>query len=391
MQKSTLIEEYDKILLKSKTILKEYTLCDSCLGRFFIKLTGFSSTQRLGAKVKNSLNFKTTTKCYICKNLLSMSDFYVKMMQDVSTGYTFSSFLIGAILKRSVIERDDKIRSKFRLRGVDGIKTEITRELGKRFAKKTGIALNYLLPDITFTINFRTEKCEVKTKPVFFYGKYIKNRRGIPQKQEPCKDCKGTGCIFCNNHGIVHFDSVEGRISQFLYEKFGTVQAKFTWIGGEDKTSLVKGDGRPFFVKLISPKRQHIHLSKKSVFDEIIISNLRRIDYIPRGSIPFRSKITISIITKKAISSDKLRKLKQLRNMHVIIIDTRIKRIKKIIHKLVYRKNSIRSFTIEIDADGGLPIKRFVEGNNVTPNITDILNTQCFCKKFDIKQITLSK
>jgi tRNA pseudouridine synthase 10 len=77
--------------------------------------------------------------------------------------------------------------------------------------------------------------------------------------------------------------------------------------------------------------------------------------------------------------------------MHVIIIDTRIKRIKKIIHKLVYRKNSIRSFTIEIDADGGLPIKRFVEGNNVTPNITDILNTQCFCKKFDIKQITLSK
>ena len=72
------------------------------------------------------------------------------------------------ILKRSVVERDDKIRSKFRLRGADSIKTEITRELGKKFAKKTRTRLDHLLPDITLTMNFRTDKCEVKTRPVFF-------------------------------------------------------------------------------------------------------------------------------------------------------------------------------------------------------------------------------
>ena len=121
MQKSEMIEDYDNILFKSKSILKEFTLCDNCLGRFFIKFTWFSSSRRLGSRIKNSLNFTTITKCYICKNLLSPSKIHVKMMQDASTGYEFSSFLVGAILKRSVVERDDKIRSKFRLMGVDSV------------------------------------------------------------------------------------------------------------------------------------------------------------------------------------------------------------------------------------------------------------------------------
>ena len=62
MQKYATIGEYDKILLKSKSILKEYTLCDYCLGRFFIKSTNLSSSRRLGCKLKYSLNFKTSTK-----------------------------------------------------------------------------------------------------------------------------------------------------------------------------------------------------------------------------------------------------------------------------------------------------------------------------------------
>jgi len=57
------------------------------------------------------------------------------------------------------------------------------------------------------------------------YGRYIKDKRGLPQKKKSCIDCKGKGCIFCNNHGIVSFDSVEGKISQLLYEKFETKQA----------------------------------------------------------------------------------------------------------------------------------------------------------------------
>ncbi len=348
MQKYNTLEGNNRILSQSRSIIKEYDLCDFCLGRFFINLSSFSSARRLGLKIRNSINSKNISECYICRNLFSSLDYYVKMMHDVASGIEFSTFVVGATLKQSVTERDDKIRSEFHLRGTDSIKTEITRELGKRFL-------------------------------------------GLSQKQESCKDCKGKGCIFCNYHGIVLFDGVEGKISQFLYEKFETARVKFTWIGGEDKTSLVLGNGRPFFAKLLSPKKRNIQLSKKSDLDEIIIHDLRAIDHIPNGSIHFYSIIKISVSTKNNISSNKLKKLKQLVTIPITVSDTNSKKSKKTIHKIRYKKNSLRSFTAEIEADGGLPIKRFVEGKCVIPNFSDILGTQCTCKKFDINQISLLK
>ena len=391
MQKYDMLEEYDKIILQSRSILRKWDLCDNCLGRFFISSTNLSSARILGNKIRNSINSRSVSKCYICKNLFSNMDHYVKMMHNVSTEYEFSTFIVGAILKQSIIERDDKLRSKFHLRGVDGIKTAVTRELGKKFVKKTKKHIDHLSPDITFIINFRTEQCNVKTTPVFLYGRYIKDKRGLPQKGESCKDCKGKGCIFCNNHGLVSFDSVEGKISQFLYEKFETKQVKFTWIGGEDKTSLVMGDGRPFFAKLLSPKKRNVRLAKKSNLDEITIHTLRNIDIIPNGSIRFKSKIKILVSTKNNISSNRLKKLKQLVTIPIEITDSDNKQHKKTIYRLKYKKNSLRSFIVEIEADGGIPIKHFVGGSNITPNISDILGTQCSCKKFDINQIYLSK
>ena len=407
MQKYGMLEEYDKIILQSKFILKECDLCDNCLGRFFINSAHLSSGKRLGNKIRNSINSRAATKCYVCKNLFSNADLYVRMMQNASIGYEFSTFTVGAILKQSIIERDDRLRSKFHLRGVDGIKTAVTRELGKKFVRKTKKRIDHLSPDVTFTINFRTEQCNVKTKPTFLYGRYIKDKRGLPQKGESCKDCKGKGCIFCNNHGIVSFDSVEGKISQLLYEKFETKQVKFTWIGGEDKTSLVMGDGRPFFAKLLSPKKRNVRLVKKSNLGEIMVHALRTIDVIPNGSIRFKSKIKMWVSTKDNISSKKLKKLKQLVAVPIETVPivrealdyftgSTKKQHKREIHKLKYKKISLQSFTVEIEVDGGITIKPLVDGIpflgfRIIPNITSLLGTQCSCEKFDVNQIYLSK
>ena len=386
-----MLEEYDKIRLLSKSILKEYDLCDNCLGRFFINSTNLSSVKILGNKIRKSVNSRVVTKCYICKNLFSNMVHYAKTIHNASIGYEFSTFVVGAILKQSIIERDDKLRSKFHLRGVDGIKTAVTKELGAKFARKTKTSIDHLSPDITFTINFRSGQCNVKSRSIFLYGRYSKGKRGLPQKEESCQDCKGKGCIFCNNHGIVSFDSIEGKIAQFLYEKFETDQVKFTWIGGEDRTSLVVGNGRPFFVKLLSPKKRNIRLAKKSHLGEIMILGLRKIDHIPDGSTHFKSKVKILVATKNKISSKKLKKLKKLVAITIEITDSNNKQHEKTIHRLNYKKNSSQSFTIEIEADGGIPVKRFVEGSKIIPNISSLLGTQCSCEKFDINQIYLSK
>ena len=387
---SCMLGEYDKIILQSKSILNECDLCDNCLGRFFIHLTHLRSARILGNQIRHSINSRIVTKCYICKNIFSNIDLYVKMMQDTSFGYKFSTFTVGAILKQSIIERDDKLRSIFQLRGIDGIKTAITKQLGKKFVMKTKKHIDHLSPDTTFTINFKTEQCNVKTKPIFLYGRYLKDKRGLSQKEESCRDCKGKGCIFCNNHGIVSFDGVEGKMAKFLYEKFKTEQVKFTWIGGEDKTSLVMGDGRPFFAKLLSPKKRNIRLAKKSNLNEIMIHDLRKIDHIPNGSIQFRSKTKMLVSTKNNLSSNKLKKLKQLTDAPIEITDSN-KQYKKRIYKLKYKKHSLQSFAVEMEADGGIPIKWLVNGFSVIPNISSILNTDCSCEKFDVDQIYLSK
>ena len=141
------------------------------------------------------------------------------------------------------------------------------------------------------------------------------------------------------------------------------------------------GNGRPFFAKLLSPKKRNVRLAKKSNLNEIMIHDLRKIDHIPNGSIQFRSKTKMLVSTKNNLSSNKLKKLKQLTDAPIEITDSNKQ----------YKKHSLQSFAVEMEADGGIPIKRLVNGFSVVPNISSILNTYCSCEKFDVDQIYLSK
>ena len=52
-----------------------------------------------------------------------------------------------------------------------------------------------------------------------------------------------------------------------------------------------------------------------------------------------------------------------------------------------YKKNSKNVFTMTITAEGGLPIKRFIVGDDVLPNISAILDTPCMAQEFDFLDI----
>jgi tRNA pseudouridine synthase 10 len=71
------------------------------------------------------------------------------------------------------------------------------------------------------------------------------------------------------------------------------------------------------------------------------------------------------------------------------VLEKPSKEAKKKVYELNYKKTSPTSFSINLTADGGLPIKRFVEGNNVNPNLSDILGVKCKCEEFDFHDIEL--
>ncbi len=381
-------QKFQEIISEAKMVSKDYYLCEQCLGRLYSKKMDVSSNGILGKKLRTTLKTRNT-KCYICKNLFENIDYSLKKIIDATSNFQFSSFVIGAILKPSFIDRDDFIRSKFKLQGIDSLKSNITKELSKKFSKKTKSKTDFNSPDITITFNFKDDTCEVKSKPVFLFGKYTKEKRGLEQKQKSCKNCKGKGCIRCDFHGIVNFESVEGLIAKILYKKFSSERVKISWIGGEDKNSLVLGKGRPFFAKILQPHRRKIKFSKTIKIKEIKMKNLRVIDKLPSGSVKFISKIQIDVLTKNPITSNTLKPLKQITKSPVFIYEKLGQRNEKSIYDLKYKKTTPRSFSLNIKADGGLPVKRFVDGQNVFPNLSDLLVNPCICQKFDFHEIVL--
>ena len=377
---------YQKIVPIANQILKKYDLCDHCLGRLFSKQLYLSSNKLLGKKLKK--NSKSTQRCYICKNLFDNLNYFLKMMLDSVSSYSYSSFSVGATIKPSIIDRDDVIRSKFKLKGIDGIKTDITKELVKLFSKKTKKTFDYLDPEIVFTVNLKDESCNVRSKSLTLSGRYVKPVRDFLQKQKSCSNCLGKGCRICDFHGITEYDSVEGEISQFLFKKLGGTTAKFTWIGGEDKSSLILGTGRPFFVKIQNPHKRNLKKSSAKL-DHIQISNIKIVSDFPKKPLKFNSLVEAKIYTSSKIDSKLLQKLKNLTKKPITVYEKSGKRSEKKILSIKYKKHDDTFFTIFFRFEGGLPVKRFVTGDDVSPGISQTLGVSCKCAEFDFHDVEI--
>lgn len=372
-----------------KSILSEYDLCDFCLGRLLGPHRDASS-KLFGKKIRHKLK-KKSSKCYICKNLLEHLDNYLDKSLETSSAYKFSSFQFGAIIKPSISERDDQLKSKFKLRGVDSIKTEITKNLSKKFSKKTKTIVDFLHPDVTITVNFKEDYCEIRSKPVILFGRYNKSSRDMQQKQKSCTSCLGRGCFQCSFHGLAGYDSIEGQISKYLFTKFGCKQIKFTWIGGEDKSSLVLGNGRPFFVKLIEPHIRKTRFPKKISLNGVTLSKLKFVNKIPAKPLRFKTKIRLDITCDSPVSKKMIDALKSLKNSDIEITDNMEKRALKHIHLINCKKSSEKTLLISLTVDGGLPIKRFISDDGLKPNLTQILGTKCLCTNFDFHGIDIQR
>ncbi|MEK6945041.1 MAG: pseudouridine synthase, partial [Thermoproteota archaeon] len=108
----------------------------------------------------------------------------------------------------------------------------------------------------------------------------------------------------------------------------------------------------------------------------------------PKTSFSFKTKIQLHIETEKNITKDDLKPIETLIK-NIIAVYDKNKRNEKSIYSVKHKLLSSNSFSLSMTADGGLPIKRFVEGNNVFPNLTDLINTKCSCKEFDFFEVRL--
>lgn len=353
------------------TQLKRYRLCKHCLERH-------GSRQKPGQP------------CFICKGLLEQTESIVKRIVSAAKAYEYETFLIGAVLPTQIYEREDALRARLKIRGKESAKSQLTRELGIRFARATDKKVDYLLPDLVLSLMVDKENnIEVlaKSRPTAFQGRYTKRAQGLAQKQERCTRCEGKGCLECSHSGLSGFDSVEGVLARELMSKTGGQTPKFSWIGSEDKSSLVLGRGRPFYAKVYDPhKRKFGKIRIRSNSIAAVLSPIKN-GFAP--PMRFTVKTRILIMCQKTLETEDFRKLKSLVGAEVRF-DNRARIATKKIYASEAKRIDDNRLTMTIVADGGLMIKQFVGGEEyMSPNVSALLGSKCNCLAFDILDVQL--
>ena len=368
-------------------LLQHYTLCEYCTGRILSKSVNKSSSKFLGKKLINKFGKTSNKKCYICKSIFDSLDFMLINILEKSSGFHFKTFHLGINLKPSFLERDDYIKSKFKIKGIENLKFSIAKELAKKISRKINVKRIMDDPDLFIEANFKEESCRLRARPLFVYGRYNKKIRNLTQKQEFCHSCNGIGCHNCEFKGMENIQSIEETISNFLMKKFDCKQVKINWIGGEDQSSLVMGNGRPFFANLLNPKKPNKILRKTFDLKVISLSELKKLTVQPKGSVSFKSEVSITVETKRQISLTQLKKLKILEKSIIKNLSRDKKNSQKRIYKIGYTKIGKTRFILDLFADGGIPIKSFIQNSDLTPNVSDLIQNSCKCIKFDFKNI----
>ncbi|MCG2827592.1 MAG: tRNA pseudouridine(54/55) synthase Pus10 [Thermoplasmatales archaeon] len=402
-----------------KNELSEYSLCDHCLGRLFGKFGhGFSNAERGRAVrycMKNNvgemkeedikrfskLEKKISVNCYLCENIFEETEKFASIVAEKMRKYEFSSFLIGSKTDREIIEREEELWEKLKLKFYEQIKSELNREIGKKVEEETGKKVNFSNPDITAIMDTRYDNVTLQISSFFMYGRYKKLVRGIPQTKWPCKACRGKGCEKCNFAGKMYPTSVEEIIAAIVMEKTDGYEHFFHGMGREDIDARMLGNGRPFILEIRNPVKRYFDMSKMEdeinnyAKNRVEVSNLRTSD----GSevVKIKDAMTektyrVVVMFEKPVNKEKV---KELENAFPITITQRTPL--RVAHRRAdkYRKRKVTDFRVEstdenptfiIKGESGLYIKELISGDNgrTVPSIAEMLGIGCKAKELDV-------
>ncbi|MDA4129336.1 MAG: hypothetical protein OK457_01065 [Thaumarchaeota archaeon] len=307
-------------------------------------------------------------------------------------GYEFDTFLIGASIPQSILDREDELRSRFKIKGHEGIKTQTTKFLSKKINFYLKKRIDYSRPDLTILVSLAEKTFTIIPRALWMSGRYQKFDRGIPQRSVLCNICNGLGCAQCNYEGRSP-KSVQGIITAVLVKMFDAESCNFVWLGSEDENSLVEGSGRPFYVEIIKPKKRGMRaIEKSSGFKINKERRAVRLNGIRISKMQLlNTKVTVVPQFEIVASINLLRKPggATLDEAQVETVESKFSHLwatVRLSRKLRAVRKRIESIKLEVlengnvihmnvMCDGGIPLKKLVNGidNSVEPNLSEAL------------------
>ncbi|MGA8915803.1 MAG: hypothetical protein WB474_07440, partial [Nitrososphaeraceae archaeon] len=99
----------------SERLIKSFVVCNRCIVRQTGKII---SSDTVGGESKG---------CFICKGLWERMESITRAAKSTGNKHDFNTFLIGLTIPTSMCEREDQLRSMYKIRGRETIKTTFTR------------------------------------------------------------------------------------------------------------------------------------------------------------------------------------------------------------------------------------------------------------------------
>ncbi len=403
-----------------KKLLEEGEICDHCLGRqITFKYRGISNGE-IGAALRKAKTPEQVTEaleeeelepeekeeCYICKGLFSNLDkMYEKLLEETEK-WEFKGFLIGCKVSEEIIDGEEQLWTKIPPEDAEPIKRQIKREIGKRLERDIDKKAKFEDPDIVFILNFKEDKIETQVKSLYIYGRYKKLERGIPQTKWPCSNCGGEGCEECDGTGQQFPHTVEGLIADPLMKMTEAKEHKLHGQGREDRDALMLGNGRPFVIEAVEPRKRDINIDKlqekanENAEGKIEVKEMRLSDkdeVIELKSRRSDKTYEIWVETEKEITQEDLERAEEELTDQEIKqrTPTRVnhrradKERKRKVYNVETEKLSSNEFKAKIKAEAGTYIKELVSGDygRTRPSFAEIMKNKTQTKKLNVVKI----
>jgi tRNA pseudouridine synthase 10 len=387
--------------------------CDHCLGRFFGKRShGLSDDERgRGLRIARALALnqpyeRFSGTCWICGNFFDSVPEWAGKVVSAMEGHEYATFLVGCRVPPLIAENEEMVWSDLSLGEPEPFKSEVNREVGKAVSAITGKVVNFKQPDITALIDPASGTVDIRINSLFFYGRYQKFERGIPQTHWNCRACKGAGCEKCNYTGKQYLDSVEELIGRPVIELFDAEDAVLHGAGREDIDARCVGTGRPFILEVVAPRKRTQDLAtveaeiNRTADGRVSVALTHwsdRADVETLKSSKAHKKYRILVEVEGQVSAGEL--ANALKTLKGVTIQQRTpvrvahRRADKIRERKVldveYVGEQDGKFVLEVLGEAGLYIKELISGDQgrTIPSLAEILQRAAHVTSLDVVQI----
>ena len=393
-----------------REILRAGAICPECLGRAFGKLgRGLSNEERGRAIETAALALGVQPKsgtCWLCGGAFSEVAVWAERAAEKVRGVEFRTYLFGVRLSPRLDEMEAYFAERFPTGAIEPAKHAFNRAVGRAFDRLfPGTTVAFVEPDVSFLIDLPAATLDVRIGSLFFFGRYRKLVRGIPQTKWPCRRCGGRGCDVCGGTGKQYPESVEEWVAEPLVDASDAEGARFHGAGREDIDALMLGEGRPFVIEIVAPRKRTLDLealhgeinrraSARVEVDGLAPVKRRAVEDVKetrvgkryRARVEFAEDVTADALEKAlGFLVGTITQRTPRRVAHRRADKVRMRKLLETTGAMVDR----RTAEIEVATEGGLYVKELVSGDDgrTEPSLAGRLGVDARVTELDVVEI----